>query len=115
MKVSSKLYIWKAGLIFSARLRCLNCARKSMTNSASLGEMHRTRASFVRRGLSTQNLVLKIENIGDIKLTNNNLLTVRPCFMFTVLLSTEDSSEVKNGGKSQNYAKLAFRSENKIE
>ena len=32
-----------------------------MTNSASLGEMHRTRVSFVRRGVCTQNLVLKIE------------------------------------------------------
>ena len=64
MKVSSKLYIWKAGLIFSARLRCLNCARKSMTNIASLGEMHRTRASFVRRGLSTQNMVLKNRKQG---------------------------------------------------
>ena len=32
-----------------------------MTNSASLGEMHRTRVSFVRRGVCTQNLVLNIE------------------------------------------------------
>ena len=27
------------GLIFCARLKCFNCARKSMTNSASLGEI----------------------------------------------------------------------------
>ena len=32
-----------------------------MTNSASLGAMHRTRVSFVRRGACTQNLVLKID------------------------------------------------------
>ena len=32
-----------------------------MTNSASLGEMHRTRVSLVRRGACTQNLVLKID------------------------------------------------------
>ena len=53
--------IWNAGLIFCARLRCLNCARKSMTNIASLGEMHRTLVSFVRRDVCTQKLVLKIE------------------------------------------------------
>ena len=43
------------------------------------------------------------------------LLTARPCFLFTVLLSTEDSSAVKIEKGNQNYAKLAFRSKNKIE
>ena len=38
------------------------------------------------------------------------LLTARPCFLFTVLLSTEDSSAVKMEKGNQNYAKLAFRS-----
>ena len=79
-----------------------------MTNSASLGEMHRTLASFVRPAFCTRNLVLKIErgsfadvcNIkrkkkGRRKWSNNNLLTARSCFMFIVLLSTEDSSAVK--------------------
>ena len=61
IKFSSKLNILKAALIFCARLICLNCARKSMTNSASLGVMHRPRVSFVRRGACTQNLVLKID------------------------------------------------------
>ena len=42
------------------------------------------------------------------------LLTARPCFLFTVLLSTEDSSAVKIEKGNQNYAKLAFRSKNKI-
>ena len=93
--------IWNAGLIFCARLRCLNCARKSMTNIASLGEMHRTLVSFVRRDVCTQNLVLKIERDSfavcnmEKKWRNNNLLTARPCFMFIVLLSTEDSSAGK--------------------
>ena len=120
---SSKLNILNAGPIFCARLRCLNRARKSMTNSASLGEMHRTRVSFVRRGVCTQNLVLKIErgsfaacNIkkGKKKWKNNNLLTTRPCFNFIVLLSTEDSSEVTMEKGNENYAKLALRSKNKM-
>ena len=131
MKFSSKLNILNAALIFCARLRCLNCARKSMTNSASLGEMHRTRVSFVRRGACTQNLVLKIDrgtfSVCNIKNKKQNetkskhkkakmkLLAARPCFLFTVLLSTEDSSAVKMEKGNQNYAKLAFRSKNKIE
>ena len=80
MKVSSKLYIWKAGLSFSVRLRCLNCARKSMTNSASLGEMHRTRVSFVRCGLSTQNLVLKIEKHRGYKIKKQQFTDCTPVF-----------------------------------
>ena len=106
-----------------------------MTNSASLGAMHRTRVSFVRRGACTQNLVLKIDrgtfSVFNIKKTKKKqktkqkantktkakmkLLTARPCFLFTVLLSTEDSSAVKMEKGNQNYAKLAFRSKNKIE
>ena len=97
-----------------------------MTNSASLGEMHRTRVSLVRRGACTQILVLKIDrgtfSVCNIKNKTNTktktkmkLLTARPCFLFTVLLSTEDSSAVKMEKGNQNYAKLAFRSKNKIE
>ena len=41
------------------------------------------------------------------------MLTARPCFLFTVLLSTEDSSAVKMEKGNQNYAKLAFRSKKK--
>ena len=56
MKFSSKLNISNAGFICYAPLRCLNCARKSMTNSASFGEMHCTLVSFVRYGVCTQKL-----------------------------------------------------------
>ena len=51
MKFSSKLNILNAGLIFCARFRCFNCARKSMTNSASLG-VHRRLAHPVVHQMS---------------------------------------------------------------
>ena len=113
---SSKLNILSAGLIFCARLKCFNCARKSMTNSASLGEMHRTRVSFVRRGVCTQKLFLKMERdsfaVCNTKTKEkkqqqqqNNFLTARPCFIFIVLLSTEDSTAVKIEKGNQNFGR----------
>ena len=88
-----------------------------MTNSASLGEMHRTRVSFVRHGVCTQKLVLKMER-GSFAVCNvktkekkkkkkkkSNFLTARPCFMLIVLLSTEDRSAVKIEKGIQSYGR----------
>ena len=80
---------------------------------AKLGPKNRQRDVFCVQHKKTKNKTKQKANKKT--KAKMKLLTARPCFLFTVLLSTEDSSAVKMEKGNQNYAKLAFRSKNKIE